>query len=81
LTLEFLTGFLGWMLVVNLALFALGFAKITLFRRLSLRLTRRLFGDDSELVWSAGTNALFHFYILTILFNLTPYLVLRFLNG
>lgn len=68
----------GWMSVINLCLFVWGLLKITLFRPIAERIGRMLFGAGIEDWFRHAPSILMGFYILIIVFNIVPYLAMRF---
>ena len=66
------------MSVINLCLFIVGLLKITLFKDLTQRLKRALFNHLLDGMMEAAPRVLMNYYILILLFNVVPYLTLRF---
>lgn len=75
---EQLIQFFAWMSVINLCLFLVGLLKITLFKDLTQSLQRALFGHHLDGLMEAAPRVLMNYYILILLFNVVPYLALRF---
>ena len=78
MTQETLITFFAWMSVINLALFFIGMLKCTLFRSLTVRIGKSMFGERFEDLFGSAPKVLLQYYILILLFNVVPYLVLRF---
>jgi hypothetical protein len=75
---EQLIQFFAWMSVLNLCLFLVGLLKITLFKDLTQSLQSALFGRHLDGFMEAAPRVLMNYYILILLFNVVPYLTLRF---
>ena len=78
MTNEQLISLFAWMSAINLALFALGLLKLTLFKRLTFSIAKALFGDSMYSLLEAAPRVLMYYYILILTFNVVPYLALRF---
>ena len=72
-----LIAIFGWMSVINLCLFAWGLLKLTLFRPLAQRVGQIVLGAEIEGWFNEAPRILMGFYILIIVFNVAPYLVMR----
>ena len=76
-TVESLSAFLGWSLVINLAVLILSFLTIRLGPPLLSNLQAKLMGLDVESTRKIYLKVLGTYEILIIFFNLVPYLTLR----
>ena len=76
---EQLVQLFAWMSVINLCLFLVGLLKITLFRNLIQSLQRALFSHHLDSLMEAAPRVLMNYYILILMFNVVPYLTLRFI--
>ena len=74
-----LISLFAWMSAINLVLFAIGLIKITILKRITQRITQLLFGSRLEALMAAAPHTLMQYYILILVFNVVPYLVLRFM--
>jgi hypothetical protein len=74
-----LISLFAWMSAINLVLFAIGLIKITILKRITQRITELLFGSRLEALMAAAPHTLMQYYILILVFNVVPYLVLRFM--
>ena len=73
-----LIAIFGWMSVINLSLFVWGLLKITLFRPLAERAGRQVVGPRIDEWFNHAPSILMVFYILIVVFNVVPYLAMRF---
>ena len=78
MTHESLITVFAWMSVINLIFFIIGLLKITHLRSLTEGLNKMMFGERSDEIMAAVPKVLLHYYILILMFNIVPYLVLRF---
>ena len=81
MTLEQITDVIGWMLLINIVLLAIGFLKITVFKSFVKSVLDTLMDNQADNIYSIIPRALINFEILIIVFNLTPYLALRIMLG
>lgn len=77
MTVHYIANFFGTMLAINCVFFILGLLKITLFRGLTRKVMLVMFGDATDDIEAKIPQILFIYWILIIMFNLTPYLALR----
>jgi len=75
-----LISFFAWMSAVNLGFFLIGLFKVTILKTVTMNITRALFGSHFDSMMDAAPRVLMQYYILILLFNVVPYLVLRFTN-
>jgi len=73
-----LIPFFAWMSVINLCLFIVGLLKITVFKKPTQSLQRALFGYNFDGLMDAAPRVMMNYYILILMFNVVPYLTLRF---
>lgn len=73
-----LIAIFGWMSVINLSLFVWGLLKMTVFRSLAERIGRQVFGPSIDEWFNHAPSILMVFYILIVVFNVVPYLAMRF---
>ena len=73
-----LISFFAWMSAINLSFFLIGLLKITILKNVTMNITRVLFGNHVESMMEAAPRVLMQYYILILIFNVVPYLVLRF---
>lgn len=78
MTVSELIPFFAWMSVINLCLFIVGLLKITVFKELMHSLQRALFGHYLDGFIDAAPRVMMNYYILILMFNVVPYLTLRF---
>lgn len=76
---EQLIQFFAWMSVINLCLFLVGLLKITLLKDLTQSLQRALFAHHLDGLMKTAPRVLMNYYILILMFNVVPYLTLRFI--
>jgi hypothetical protein len=81
MTLEQIADVIGWMLLINIVLLAIGFLKITVFKSFVKSVLDSLMDNQADNIYSVIPRALINFEILIIVFNLTPYLALRIMLG
>ena len=81
MTLEQIADVIGWMLLINIVLLAIGFLKITVFKSFVKSVLDTLMDNQADNIYSIIPRALINFEILIIVFNLTPYLALRIMLG
>lgn len=74
-----LISLFAWMSAINLALFAIGLIKFTILKRITQRTAELLFGSRLDTFMATAPHTLMQYYILILVFNLVPYLVLRFI--
>lgn len=72
-----LTAFLGWMTVINLAVYVFAAACVTLCRDRITRLQARLTGLGAEEWPRVYVDFLSRYKLLILVFNLAPYLASR----
>jgi hypothetical protein len=76
---EVLTTFLGWATAINVTIFIISTLIVIAFRNVVSSIHAKMFSMNKEDIFKAYFQYLGHFKILIILFNLTPYIVLKFL--
>lgn len=74
-----LLQFIGWMLAINLVFFTIGLLKITVFRGITTSVSEKMFGDFGLQIVKDVPKFLLFYWILIIVFNLTPYIALLIL--
>lgn len=77
--LDQLRTWLAYMTVINTCFFAIGLMKITVLAPLTKKVNVLLFPRHADDIEKAIPKILFTYWILIIMFNLTPYLALRVL--
>lgn len=80
MSLDQFTNLMGLMLLINCIFFVLGLLKITLFHRATLSSLGVMFGDQADRINASIPQVLFFYWILIIVFNLTPYLAFRLMG-
>jgi len=75
--LDQLRTWLAYMTMINTCFFAIGLMKITVFAPFTRKITQLLFGAHADDIEIAIPKILLTYWILIIMFNLTPYLALR----
>ena len=78
-SMEQIEMFLGWTALVNIGLLVLSSVMIICFRKEVAYLHRLMFDLSESELSRAYFNYLAYFKLLVIIFNLVPYLVIRFL--
>ena len=73
-----LISLFAWMSAINLGFFFIGLLKITIFKNLTMNITRAMFGSHFDSLMVSAPRVLIQYYILILIFNVVPYLVLRF---
>lgn len=77
ISIEVLTTFFGWCVVINFLILALGAFVHIIFRQDLARIVAKLFGVSTE----EANNTFFHliqqYRLLLIVFSVVPYLVLK----
>jgi hypothetical protein len=81
MTLEQIADLIGWMLLINIVLLAIGYLKITVFKNFVKKVLDTLMGDQADNIYATIPKVLVNFEILVVVFNLTPYLALRIMLG
>ena len=79
MTLLQFTEFLGWCTLINVAFLIVSFLFLTVFRQSILKLHVDLFALSVDQIKPLYLRILGQYKILIIVFNLVPYLVLKFL--
>lgn len=74
-----LLSFFGWMSVINLALFAAGMLKVTVFRNFAVGVGRAILGETINDWMTDAPRILMTYYILILVFNVVPYIALSIL--
>jgi len=77
MTTEFFTTFLAWCTLVNLVILVLWWLILLAVGGWMRRLHGKWFGVGEEALAATHYTVLAHFKVLWVIFNLTPYLVLR----
>ena len=77
MTLELFTSFLAWCTLVNLVFMLIWFFFLTVGGGWMRRMHGKWFGMSDEGFAATHYRLLGHFKLLWVVFNLTPYLVLR----
>ncbi len=76
-----LTSFLGYLTIINTAIAGVSFLVLLLLQRPALAIHKKISGLTEQQLW----QIYFHFFgqlkILILLFNLGPYLALKWLVG
>jgi len=79
MNIESLTTFLGWCTLINYGLLIIATVVLVVFGRAITRIHSKLFRLESEHLASEYFRYLANFKIVVIVFNLVPWVVLRFL--
>ncbi|MGK0241040.1 MAG: hypothetical protein ACI92G_004531 [Candidatus Pelagisphaera sp.] len=77
MTLEMITTFMGWCLVVNGVMLLVAALAVMAFRAPVMRLHGKLFGLSEDDLARAYFEYFAHYKIIILVFNLVPYLVLK----
>lgn len=77
MSLDQFTNLMGLMLLFNCIFFSVGLLKITLFRKVTVASLGLMFGEHADRIQASLPQVMFIYWILIIMFNLTPYLALR----
>ncbi len=77
MTLETLTTFIGWCLVVNLAFYIVTAAALITFKGLVGTVSSRFFGVDHQTAMTESFAFLGRHKLLVIVFFLAPYVALK----
>jgi hypothetical protein len=80
MTLELLTAFFGWALVVNLAIYTITAFALMAFKRLVATMSARWFGIEAPAALNESYAFLARFKLLVIVFFLGPWIALRLLQ-
>jgi len=78
LTVDWITRLFGWISLINIAIYALSAVFVILLNNLTLRIHSKMFRLDPEQMKLAYFNYLGTFKIFILVFNITPYLALKF---
>lgn len=78
LTIDWLTRAFGWISLINISIYALSALFIILFNDLTLKIHSKMFRLDPEQLNLAYFNYMGTFKIFILVFNITPYLALKF---
>ena len=78
MTLETLTTFLGWSTLINTGFLLLATIALVMFKDSITTLHGSLFGLDPDDLKRAYFQYLAQYKIVIVVFNMVPYLVLRF---
>lgn len=79
MNIESLTAFLGWCTLVNFSLLVLATVILVLFKDLAAGIHSKLLGLDRDELQSEYFRYLANYKLMVVVFNLVPWLVLRFL--
>lgn len=79
MTQDALTVLFGWMTVINLCLLIFSTLMLTLCRRWVIRIHNKLTGLEADTLMPAYLYFLAFYKVLIIVFNLVPYLALKWL--
>lgn len=79
MNIESLTVFLGWCTLVNFSLLVLATVILVLFKDLAAGIHSKLLGLDRDELQSEYFRYLANYKLMVVVFNLVPWLVLRFL--
>ena len=77
INLQELTAFFGWMLLINVCLLFVAFFMILFFKNIMIKLHKKFFDIEEEDLKRFYFEFLLKHNVLVIVFNLTPYIVLR----
>jgi len=80
MTMAEFASFLGWCTLINFVLLAVSTIVLVGWNRSIARIHARMFQLESADVYKSYFNYLANFKILVIVFNLVPYLALRFMG-
>lgn len=72
-----LTHFLGWMTVINLAVFLLAFLVLTNSKKKMVKFHKKLFHVSEDVIERAYLRYLSLYKLFIWVFNLAPYIALR----
>jgi len=78
MTMDSFTALFGWMTVINVGLLLFSTIMLTVFKSVVIRTHQQLTGLEADKLKPAYFHYLAFYKILIIVFNLVPYLVLRF---
>lgn len=78
MTINSLTALFGWMTIINGGLLLFSTVMLTVFKPVVIRIHRQLSGLEANQLEPAYFHYLAFYKILIIIFNLVPYLVLKF---
>lgn len=79
MSIEQMTTLLGWLSLINIALLSFSAVMIWIFKDLITRLHSQLFKLSSTELMPLYFHFLAHYKLLIIVFNVTPYLALKFM--
>lgn len=77
MTIEAMTGFFGWMTVINIVYLALATIMLTWLKGMASGIHQRLFDLDEGETNRAYFTWLGNYKIFTMIFSLAPYIALR----
>ena len=77
INLQELTAFFGWMLLINVCLLFVAFFMILFFKNIMIKFHKKFFDIGEEDLKKFYFEFLLKYNVLVIVFNLTPYIVLR----
>lgn len=80
ITVNLLTEFVGWCLVINTGLLIFTSVALLLFKSHIVKIHRALMAIDEEQLSIQYFSYLAKFKIMVIVFNLTPYIALKLLS-
>lgn len=79
-TISGLEQFFGLMLAINLVFFAIGMFKATIFLKVTERFAEKIFGEQGLKLINQVPQILMFYWVLIIIFNLSPFIVLKILQ-
>ncbi len=77
ITIEVLSEFFGWCVVINVGILLLSFLMVTAFRKGAVQIHARLFGLEPDVLSRAYFQYLAQFKIATLVLSVTPYIALK----
>ncbi len=77
MTIEQLTGFLGWCTVINTGVLLLATLALILMRDFTVRVHAGLFNLEKRVLEEQYFQYLAQYKLLIVMFNLVPYIALR----
>ena len=80
MTITELTEFLGWILVINIAVLLVASFMLTAMRGMIVQIHRKMLGLSEDDLLRAYTQYLAQYKIAVFVFNLAPYLALKLMG-
>lgn len=80
MTLDQLTEFLGWTVILNMGMLAFASILIVFFKSTIMAIHRKILSMSDQDLWKMYVNYLANYKIFTFVFSVMPYLALKIMG-